>query len=95
MELFRVVGDYAVLVPTVKCTICGKEVNWRKVVNHYFSHEGKGCPICGSKVKETEYKNHVRRHFVNKRKVYMCGVCGRQFAMAKSLLVHIMKNHEE
>lgn len=98
---FAYVGQgYAKPVTTVKCSICGEEVSWRAVVSHYMGHGKKSgsdmaCPICNSKVKSQEYREHVRKHFAVKREAfYICGVCGKSFVSLKSLLIHIMKTHE-
>ncbi|WP_435959988.1 C2H2-type zinc finger protein [Pyrobaculum sp.] len=52
--------------------MCKKEVSWREAVTHYMGHGKKSgndvvCPICNTKVKQQEYRNHVRRHFAAKR----------------------------
>ncbi|MEM0369550.1 MAG: hypothetical protein QXK67_02755 [Pyrobaculum sp.] len=89
--------DYA--RPTTKtiCNICKKEVSWREIVSHYITHGKKSggdmiCPLCNSKVKEREFRTHVRKHFVVQSG--LCGICGRRFRSIKSLYVHIMKTHE-
>lgn len=86
--------------PVVKCGICGKEVSWREVSRHYINHGKKSgnetvCPVCGQKVKNNEYRNHMRRHFAKRQDgAYRCGICGKSFIWLKSLMVHIMKTHE-
>lgn len=92
--------EYAVPATKSTCRVCKKEVSWREVVSHYIQHGKKSgadvvCPLCNSKVKGGEFRNHVRRHFaVQQGQWTKCGVCGKSFRSTKSLLVHILKTHE-
>lgn len=92
--------DYARPATTITCSVCKKEVSWREAVAHYMGHGKKSgndvvCPICNTKVKQQEYRSHVRRHFAVRRGLfYICGICGRSFVTLRSLLVHISKTHE-
>ena len=77
------------------CGFCGKEFEKESFLNlHFRHHAGKNhkrkiCEICGEKVKQAHWTQHIKRH---NKESYECEKCGKVYASPISFQQHPCKH---
>ena len=84
------------LFKCAECNLMFKTLaNLKKHNKDRHSKEGAACPICSKVFKCKRYMNEHVRFTHEKRRYFVCKICGAEFSKSKPLMLHELKHQRK